>query len=268
MNFDFILGRYIPTESIFHRMDPRLKILFCTFAIASIFLLYRWTSLFVFSIVILSLLCLSKINPLMILKSLKAIWILLLLAFVLHLFDSTGRILFEFGFLTITEEGIIRSFLTMTRLILLIWVSLFLTSTTSPLRIADTLESILKAIRLKREYAHEIAMIMSIAIRFIPVIYHEANKIMMAQKSRGMRFDGHIIGKIKSFFPLIIPLLTSAFKRADELALAMDVRYYRGYEGRTKYFQMEFTKTDFVLFGIITGVFSLILINDRMILFA
>lgn len=268
MNFDLILGRYIPAKSIFHRIDPRLKILFCVFAIVSIFMLQRWVSFFAFSVAILSLLFLSKINLSMILKSLKAIWILLLLAFILHLFDSTGQILFEWGFLTITQEGLIKSFLTITRLILLIWVSLFLTGTTSPLRIADTVESFLQTIRVKREYAHEIAMILSIAIRFIPVIYFEADKIMMAQKSRGMRFDGHIIGKIKAFFPLIIPLLISAFKRADELALAMDVRYYTGYEGRTKYFQMELTKTDFVLSAIIVGIFSLILINDRMRLFA
>lgn len=266
MNFEFIMGRYVPTESILHKVDARFKLFYTVLGIVVLFMLNSWISIGFFSAFVIAMIILSKMGLRLALKTIKSIWILLLLVFVFQMFDSTGRIILDWGFIKITEEGLLQSAKVSIRLILLIWYSTVFTATTSPLKIADSVESVLKLFRVKAQYAHEMSMIMSIAIRFIPVISLEANQIIKAQKSRGARFDnGNIINRIKAFFPIIIPLLVNTFKRADELALAMDVRCYNGYSGRTKYNELLAGFMDWVVLISIVCFFILIIFADKMI---
>ncbi|MDN5359351.1 MAG: energy-coupling factor transport system permease protein [Thermotogaceae bacterium] len=266
MRFDFIFGSYIPVESLFHRTDPRIKLIFTLYGMIVLFLVRHWLSFLVIGCVVCAMLYVSKIKYFTILKSLKSIWILFLLACIFPLFDATGKVFFNFGILTITDEALSNAFIIILRLGLLIGLSLLMTATTSPTRIADSTESLLKKMGVKQEYAHEISMIMSLAIRFIPIISMEANQIMKAQKARGAKFeDKNIINRMKAFFPVIIPLLVGSFKRADELALAMDVRYYHGFQGRTKYVKLQMKLSDYLLFVLILGSFTFALYLDKVI---
>jgi len=268
MQFDFILGCYIPTNSFFHQVDPRIKLFYTIFGMVVIFIIQRWLSFSIIGLTILLMFFGSKIRFSTVLKAYKSIWILFVLAFIFPLFNPTGKILINFGILTITVEALKNSFIVVSRLLLLIGFSVLMTSTTSPLRIADSTENILKRMGFKERFAHEIAMIMSLAIRFIPIISMEANHIIKAQKARGAKFnDRNIIKRLKAIFPIIIPLLVGSFKRADELALAMDVRYYQGFQGRTKYYELEMKRSDFVLLILILGVFALTLFIDKVISF-
>lgn len=264
MNFEFIMGRYVPTDSILHRVDARIKLFYTIAGIIVLFMLNSWESIALYTVFVLGMIALSKMGMTLAVKTIKSIWILILLVFVFQMFDSTGRIIIDLGFIKLTEEGLLQSAKVSVRLILLIWFSTVFTATTSPLKIADSVESILKFFRVKAQYAHEISMIMSIAIRFIPVISLEANQIIKAQKSRGARFDnGNIINRIKAFFPIIIPLLVNTFKRADELALAMDVRCYNGHSGRTKYNEMTAGVSDWITLIVMAGLFSLFILADK-----
>lgn len=266
MNFEFIMGRYVPADSLLHRVDARFKLLYTVAGIVILFLLNNWVSIGLYSFFVIGLIAVSRMGARLALKTIKSIWILLLLVFIFQMFDSSGKIILDLGFLQFTEDGLLQSAKVSVRLVLLIWYSTVFTATTSPLKIADSIESILKTFRVKPQYAHEMSMIMSIAIRFIPVISMEANQIIKAQKSRGARFDtGNIINRIKAFFPIIIPLLVNTFKRADELAMAMDVRCYNGHSGRTKYNKMTSGFLDwFVLLSII-AFFTVVIFIDKLL---
>lgn len=269
MHFDFILGGYIPDETFFHRADPRVKIFYSLYAMIILFLIHEWISFLIMGITVLFMLLGSKIRLLTVLKAFKSIWILYLLAFIFPLFYPTGEIIVSFGILTITWEALESACVVITRLSLLISLSVILTATTSTTRIADATESILGKLGLKKEYAHEIAMIMSLAIRFIPVISLEANQIIKAQKARGAKFDDrNIINRLKALFPVIIPLLVGSFKRAEEIALAMDVRYYHGFHGRTKYIDLKIKPFDFLLLIMTFGIFTIALYLDKVISYA
>jgi len=266
MRFDFIFGSYIPAESFFHRTDPRTKLIFTLYGMIVLFLVKHWLSFLIIGMVVCAMLYVSKITFFTILKSFKSIWFFFVLAFIFSLFNTTGKVIFSFGILTITDEALNNTFIIILRLSLLISLSLMMTSTTSPTRIADSTESLLKKIGLKQELAHEISMIMSLAIRFIPIISMEANQIMKAQKARGAKFeDRNMINRLKAFFPVIIPLLVGSFKRADELALAMDVRYYHGFQGRTKYVKLQMKLSDYLLLVITLGSFTFALYLDKVI---
>ena len=271
MNLEFVLGRYVPVESPTHTIDPRIKIVTTLAGIIILFLLQTLCSIALFAVLIAVLFMLSRIGVVLLLRSLKSIWILLLLAFIFQMFGGTGKILFSMGPITITDIGMFNSIKVSSRLLLLIVLSLVFTSTTSPLKIADAVESLLRFIFIPPETAHEIAMIMTIAIRFIPVISMEVNEIIKAQKSRGTRFDsGGLIRRIKSFLPIIIPLLVSTFKRADELALAMDVRCYRGYMDergkplRIKYNRLRLGFRDLIYLLSFFSALILLLFMDRV----
>ncbi len=268
MQFDFIFGGFIPNDSFFHQVDPRVKLIYTVIGMIVIFLIQQWLSFFVIGLTLLMMFFGSKISFSTTLKAYKSIWILFVLAFIFPLFNTTGKILINFGFIIITEDALISSLMVTSRLILLIGFSLLMTSTTSPLRLADSTESILKIVGLKKAFAHEIAMVMSLAIRFIPIISMEANHIIKAQKARGAKFnDRNIIKRAKAIFPIIIPLLVSSFKRADELALAMDVRYYQGFQGRTKYIELKMKASDVFLLVLILVVLVLALLLDKVINF-
>jgi len=210
----------------------------------------------------------SKIKFATLIKYFKSIWFLFLMAFIFPLFNATGKVLVNLGFFTITDEAVTYALMIITRLALLIGFSVLMTATTSSTKIADSTESLLKKMGLKQEYAHEMAMIMSLAIRFIPIISMEANQIIKAQKARGAKFDDkNLVVRIKTLFPVIIPLLAGSFKRADELALAMDVRYYQGFQGRTKYVKLQMKRSDYLLLLMSLGSFTFALYLDKVMNF-
>lgn len=265
MRFDFVFGGYIPIDSFIHRADPRAKLIFILYGMIILFLVHHWISFFLIGIIVSLMIYSSKIKFVTVLSSFKSIWLLFVFAFIFPLFNATGKVIFAFGTLTITDDAIKNAFTIITRLCLLIGLSILITATTSSTRMADSTESILKKIGFKREFAHEIAMIMSLAIRFIPIISMEANQIIKAQTARGAKFeDNNLINRLKALLPVIIPLLVGSFKRADELALAMDVRYYNGYRGRTKYVTLKMSISDYVLMIFTIAGFSFALYLDKV----
>lgn len=266
MHFDFIFGGYIPNESFYHQADPRIKLLYTLYGMIVIFLIHQWFAFLILGLTIIIMFYSSNIRIFTVLKAFKSIWILFILAFVLPLFNPTGEVMVSFGMFTVTYEGLRSAFIIISRLGLLIGLSVLMTSTTSSMRIADSTENILIKLGFKKAYAHEIAMIMSLAIRFIPIISMEANQIIKAQKARGAKFDDrNIINRVKALFPVIIPLLVGSFKRADELALSMDVRYYNGFQGRTKYCELKMKASDVFLLTMSLGVFTFALYLDKVI---
>ena len=253
---DITIGQYYPTTSLVHEMDPRTKILI-TFAyifglfFVNSFLGYAFVTLCFFGAVKL-----SKVPLKFILRGLKSIVFILIFTVVLNmLFTRTGNTLVSFGIFTITDEGILMAAKMGVRLILLIVGSSLLTLTTSPIELTDGIENLLNPFRKIGIPAHEIAMMMSISLRFIPILLEETDKIMKAQTARGADFEsGNIIQRAKSMIPIMVPLFISAFRRAEELAMAMEARCYRGGEGRTRLNKLCYKKLDYYAF-IVTIIF-------------
>jgi len=260
---DFVIGQYIKKDSFVHRLDPRTKVIVLFFFCISIFVVnnfYGYIFLFAF---ILLWIFLSQTNPLILLRGTKPIFVFILITVVFNLFMTQGKPLIKISGLVITDKGIILSVFLVIRLLLLIFATSLLTLTTSPIEITDALEVLLKPLKKVKFPVHEISMMMSIALRFIPTIYEEADKIMKAQMSRGADFEtGGLIKKAKSLLPLLIPLFISAFKRADELAIAMEARCYRGSEGRTKLKKLEFRLSDYISF-VVCGILIILAIVVR-----
>jgi energy-coupling factor transport system permease protein len=260
---DFVIGQYIKKDSFVHRLDPRTKIIVLFFFCISIFVVNNFYGyIFLFALILLWIL-LSKVNPLILLRGTKPVFILILITVVFNLFMTQGKPVIKILGLVITDRGIILSIFLVIRLLLLIFATSLLTLTTSPIEITDALEVLLKPLNNVKFPVHEISMMMSIALRFIPTIYEEADKIMKAQMSRGADFEtGGLIKKAKSLLPLLIPLFISAFKRADELAIAMEARCYRGSEGRTKLKKLEFGIPDYISF-VVCGILIILAIVVR-----
>jgi len=240
------IGQYIPGDSVVHRLDPRTKILITTIYIVVLFVAnnaagYIWMGSFTLAVVLM-----SRIPVGQLLKSLKPVMFIIVLTVVLHFFMTPGEPLYKLGPLTISEEGFRFGLLMATRLFLLVITSSLLTLTTSPIDLTDGLEQLLNPFRRIGVPAHELAMMVTIALRFIPTLMEETDKIMKAQMARGADFEtGNIIQRARSMIPLLVPLFVSAFRRADELALAMEARCYRGGEGRTRYKQLRVSATDY-----------------------
>jgi energy-coupling factor transport system permease protein len=243
-----IFGRYVPSDSIVHRLDPRSKLLFVFFYIAVVFLANNVVTYGLLTFYTFLLLFLSNIPVKFILNGLKPILWLILFTFILHLFfTKQGEVVFQWGWLTFYEEGIRQGIFISLRFLLLILVTSLLTLTTSPISITDGLESLLGYFKRWKFPVHELALMMSISLRFIPTLMQETEKIMKAQVARGADFThGSIKDRLKAIVPLLIPLFVSSFKRAEELAVAMEARGYRGGEGRTKYRQLQWKWTDSV----------------------
>lgn len=246
------IGQYIPRDSFLHRCDPRSKLLFVFFFIIFIFLansLYAF--LFVAAVSLLGIV-LSRIPLIYVLKGLKpALWIIALTV-VLQIFtNKEGPVLFSWKFIEIHEKGLIDAAFVSARIILLMMSASLLTLTTSPIQLTDGLESLFSPLRRFKFPAHELALMMSISLRFIPTLLEETDKIAKAQMSRGASFSsGSIIQRINGIIPLIVPLFVQSFRRAEELAFAMEARGYRGGEGRTKYRQLRYGMRDAILLGI------------------
>ncbi|MCL2198285.1 MAG: energy-coupling factor transporter transmembrane protein EcfT [Defluviitaleaceae bacterium] len=240
------IGQYYPTDSPIHRLDPRVKLVSVILYITILLFANHFAGYAVAALFIASLITISKIPPTLIFRGLRAIVFILFFAASINLFLTPGEnILLQFGFIRITTEGIILALQMICRLILLILGSSLLTLTTSPIQLTDGIESLLKPLKKIRVPSHDIAMMMTIALRFIPTLADELDKIMKAQKARGADFEtGGLIKRAQALIPILVPLFISAFKRADELATAMEARCYRGDTNRTKMKEMKLTTLD------------------------
>ena len=242
---DITLGQYFPGNSLLHRMDARVKIVLLFFYIVGIFLFDNNWCYLMNTLLALVLVGVSRLSPRMVMKAIKPLWWILLLTFIIQLFSVPGEVLMKVWIFDVTYEGLEKGFFISLRLILLIGVSSLLMFTTSPLMLTDALEALFKPLKRVGFPAHELAMMMTIALRFIPTLMEETDKIMKAQKSRGSNIgEGNMIAKAKSMIPILVPLFISAFRRADELAMAMEARSYRGGEGRTRMKAMRMHKSD------------------------
>lgn len=245
---DITIGQYYPTNSPIHKLDPRVKIL-STFAyIISLFIIDSYTGYLLIALFVYGLTKISKIPLKFILKGLKAIFIIILFTVALNVFMAPGdTILYELGWAKVTLEGVQLAIKMVARLVLLIVGSSLLTLTTSPIELTDGIEALLNPFRKIGVPAHEIAMMMSISLRFIPILLEETDKIMKAQMARGADFEtGGLIKRAKALIPILVPLFISAFRRADELAMAMEARCYRGGENRTRMKQLVLGKKDYL----------------------
>jgi len=240
------IGQFFPGDSFLHKLDPRMKLILTLLLIVIIFV----SQGFVGFAVILGFIALairaSGIRAKLVVRGLKPIYFIVALTFVLNVFfQSNGNEIFRLGFIKVTDEGLRMAFFLGARLILLVICTQLLTLTTSPIALTDGLESLMRPLKKVRFPAHEIAMMMSIALRFIPTLMDEANKIMKAQTARGADFDsGNLIQKAKAMIPLLVPLFVGSFRRAEDLALAMEARCYRGGNGRTRLRQLKYGRND------------------------
>ena len=252
---DVSFGQYYPAKSFVHKCDPRLKILFLAIYIAAIFLSDSFYSLGACAAVFFLIAAFSGIPIKSLVRSVKAVLFLLIFTALLNLFFSDGEtIIFQWKFITFTEEGVYAAAFLAIRLFLLVLGSAILTLTTTPVSLTDGIERLLKPLKIIRFPVHELALIMSIALRFIPILTDETSRIMNAQKARGADFEtGGLMQRVKAIVPILIPLLISAFRRADELGDAMDARCYSGSKVRTKYKKLAFTWRDLVA-AILAGI--------------
>ena len=246
---DMTLGQYYPGNSFLHKMDPRAKILCTMIFICAIFLANNPWSYLVVTLFTALCISLSGVPFRLIVKAVKPLWVILVFTLVIHLLTTPGTEIFRFGPVKITEEGVGNGVFMTLRLVFLIAFSSLLTYTTSPIVLTDGIEALLMPFRRFGVPAHELAMMMTIALRFIPTLLEETDRIMKAQSSRGADFTaGNIWQKAKSMVPLLVPLFISAFRRADDLATAMEARCYRGGEGRTKMHRLVYTGNDRIAF--------------------
>lgn len=244
---DITIGQFYSVDSTIHKLDPRFKIVASMLYLISLFLVSDMFAYVAVVVFIGSCIKLSKVPLNFVLRGLKPIMMLIIFAFAINVFltPGTGDPLVKFGFVSIYLEGIERAFFMATRLILLIMGTSLLTLTTSPIELTDGIESLLNPFKKIGLPAHELAMMMTIALRFIPTLLEETDKIMKAQMARGADFEsGNLMNRAKALIPLLVPLFISAFRRADELAMAMEARCYKGGEGRTRMKVLKYSLKD------------------------
>lgn len=249
---DITLGQFFPGSSPIHRMDPRAKLIIVVVYIVALFIATSWVSYGVMLACLLTAIKISTIPPKSIVRGMKPIVFILVFTGILNLFYSEGGVtLAKLGPFVITSEGLKRALFMMGRILMLISGTFLLTYTTSPISLTDGLESLMGPLKSIHVPVHELSMIMCIALRFIPTLIEETDKIMSAQKARGADFEtGNIIDRAKALIPVLVPLFISAFRRADELATAMECRCYQGGQGRTKMKLLHFSRRDFQAFGL------------------
>ena len=249
---DITLGQYFPGKSPVHLLDPRTKLLFLVIYIVALFLAVSWISYALLFLFLVATIYVSTIPVKNILRGMKPLVMILVFTAVLNLFFTDGeRVLVDFWFITITLEGVLRAVFMLARILMLITATFLLTYTTSPIALTDGLESLLNPLKKIKVPVHELSMMMCIALRFIPTLIEETDKIMSAQKARGADFEtGKLTERVKALVPILVPLFISAFRRADELATAMECRCYQGGEGRTKMKMLRYHRWDYYAFGI------------------
>ncbi|MBQ9801841.1 MAG: energy-coupling factor transporter transmembrane protein EcfT [Clostridia bacterium] len=249
-------GQYYPARSPLHAMDARVKVILSILYIVAAFLCKNVLSFGALLLSALFLLVLSRIPPRIVLRALRPLFFIMLFTAALNLFFATGStVLFSFWRITVYVEGLYSAVFMLVRIIVLIFgTSIFLTYTTTPIALTDAIESLLSPLRIFKIPVHEFAMMMSIALRFIPTLMEETNKIMNAQKARGVDFSsGGLLKRAKALVPILIPLIVSSFRRADELAMAMECRCYRGGKGRTKMTVPHLHLGDFVALALMVA---------------
>ncbi|MDR0916187.1 MAG: energy-coupling factor transporter transmembrane protein EcfT [Oscillospiraceae bacterium] len=260
---DITLGQYFPGASFVHRLDPRGKLALTVLYIAALFTAKSWSAYaFMFALLVMCV-AVSRTPIKTLLRGLRPIVVVIAITAVLNVFFTPGEPIFTLWILKISREGLTQAGKMLIRLVMLICGTFLLTYTTSPLALTDAIESLLNPLKKIRFPAHELAMMMSIALRFIPTLIEETDKIMSAQKARGADFEtGSIIKRAKALLPILVPLFVSAFRRADELAEAMEARCYHGGEGRTRMKQLHAVLRDYAtLAGGIAVVAAVVVIN-------
>jgi len=258
---DITLGQYFPGNSFIHKMDPRFKMIGTAGLIAVIFSAGNVYSYLVVTALIAACVFFSGVPLKTILRGIRPILMLILITAIFNLFYTPGKVvLFRLAFITITREGLIGTFFMMLRIVYLVIATSLMTYTTSPIQLTDGLERLLSPLKLLRVPVHEFAMMMTIALRFIPTLIDETDKIISAQKARGADFDtGGLYKRAKAYLPVLVPLIISAFRRAEELAVAMECRCYRGGEGRTRLRTVRAGYRDAVAMMIIAACLLLII---------
>lgn len=259
---DITLGQYFPADSIIHRLDPRLKIVGLIAYIVLLFCAFNYYALALAAASVIAIVIMTRVPFKMYLKSLRVIIIIVLITSLLNLFYGTGEPIAQWWIFKITWSGINNAIFVCVRIICLILLSSALTFTTSPTDMTDALERLMKPLKVFHVKVHEIAMMMSIALRFVPTLLEETDKIMAAQKARGADMEsGNVFSRVKSMVPVLVPLFVSAFRRAYELAVAMECRCYQGGSGRTRMKQLHMGKRD-----VIGVIFSLAVIAGVVLL--
>lgn len=261
------MGQYYPTDSIVHRLDPRVKILLTIAFIVGIFLVHSLWGYALALVFVYFMARLSHVPFKMLMRGLRPLRFILVLTFVLNLFFSgEGTILWQWSFITITHEGLSRAVHYCLRLLFLVIGTSLLTLTTSPVSLSDGLELLLSPLKVIHFPAHELAMMMTIALRFIPTLLEEADKIMKAQMARGADFEsGNLLARAKAMVPLLVPLFVSAFRRAGDLAMAMESRCYRGGEGRTRLRVLKLTRADLYASLVMAAFVGLIVVEGLVV---
>lgn len=248
---DITLGQYFPGNSLIHRLDPRTKLIALVAYIVALFSAGSWLSYGLVFLFLATCIGTSKIPLKAFARGMKPLVLILIFTGILNLFFTPGEtVLLSFWKITVTLEGVTRAIFMMARILLLISGTFLLTYTTSPISLTDGLESLLGPLKKIRVPVHELSMMMCIALRFIPTLIEETDKIISAQKARGADFEnGKLMERVKALVPILVPLFISAFRRADELATAMECRCYHGGEGRTKMKLLRYKRRDLLAFG-------------------
>ncbi len=263
---DITLGQYYQTESVIHRLDPRVKLIATMVYVISLFVVNNYIGYGICFLFMAIVIALSKVPVKFMLRGMKSIMLLLSITVLFNLFLTPGEVLFSVWKIKMTKEGVELAVTMAVRLSLLIVGSSLMTLTTTPNNLTDGLESVMKPLKKIKVPVHEIAMMMSIALRFIPILLEETDKIMKAQIARGADFEsGNIVKKAKSMVPLLVPLFISAFRRANDLAMAMEARCYRGGEGRTKMKPLIYKKRDALAYVITFGYLAVCILVGRVL---
>ena len=258
---DITLGQYFPGKSPIHLLDPRTKLIMLVVYIVALFIAAGWVSYGLMLVFLIGCIAISRIPPKSIVRGMKPMVVILVFTGVLNVFMTAGETVWvEFWIIKITKEGVIRGFFMVMRILMLVTGTFLLTYTTSPISLTDGLEALLNPLKKIGVPVHELSMMMCIALRFIPTLIEETDKIMCAQKARGADFEtGSIIDRAKALIPILVPLFIGAFRRADELATAMECRCYQGGEGRTKMKLLRYHRNDLTAFGI--GIAMIVVVS-------
>ena len=248
---DVTLGQFFPGDTVVHRLDPRTKLILVVVYIIALFCAKSYISYAVMALFLIVCMCLSHIRLGVIVKGLKPLLLIIVLTGLLNMFYTPGRELVHFWIFTITYEGIRNAVFMIARIVMLIFGTFLLTYTTSPIALTDAMELLMSPLKKLKVPVHELSMMMCIALRFIPTLISETDKIISAQKARGADFEsGNLIRRAKALIPILVPLFISAFRRADELAVAMESRCYQGGKGRTRMKQLRMQVRDYVALGV------------------
>lgn len=262
---DVTLGQYFPGETSVHKLDPRTKLVLVIVYIVALFLAKGAASYALVAACLLAVIGISKIHLKVIVKSLKPLLLIIVLTALLNLFYGSGEPLVQFWIFKITKQGIENAVFMVLRIALLVAGTFMLTYTTSPIALTDGLESLLGPLKKLGAPVHELAMMMCIALRFIPTLIEETDKIMSAQKARGADFEsGNLLSRAKALIPILVPLFISAFRRADELATAMECRLYRGDVGRTRMRQLKIARVDICSMLLVAVLFAAVIALRRL----